>query len=98
MKDAIGWASSFLVVATILSQVRKQWLSETSEGLSVLLFIGQFVASCGFMLYSFLVHDWIFTITNGLMAVAAVIGFSLFVKHRHAGRSGSTPLNEAPTN
>ena len=48
-----------------------QWRERTSKGVSKWLFIGQITASIGFSIYSILLHNWVFTITNLLMAASA---------------------------
>ncbi|MFL5395008.1 MAG: hypothetical protein ACJ79G_19445, partial [Myxococcales bacterium] len=65
--DAVGWASSIILVFTIAKQVHKQWKSGTSEGVSKWLFLGQITASVGFTVYSWFVHSWVFVVTNALM-------------------------------
>jgi MtN3 and saliva related transmembrane protein len=75
--DAIGWISSFILVLTIAKQVFKQWKAGTSEGVSIWLFIGQLAASTGFTIYSWLVHNPVFVITNALMVINALVGFGI---------------------
>lgn len=75
--DAIGWTSSIILVCTIAKQVWKQWQAGTSEGVSIWLFIGQLAASTGFTIYSWLVHNWVFVITNALMLVNALVGYGI---------------------
>jgi len=82
MSDAIGWASSIILVLTIAKQIHKQWQAGTSEGVSKWLFIGQLAASGGFTVYSFLVHNWVFVVTNVLMVLNALIGFALTMRQR----------------
>lgn len=77
MTEAIGWASSIILVLTIARQIFKQWQAGTSEGVSTWLFIGQLAASAGFTVYSVLVRNWVFVVTNALMVVNALIGFGL---------------------
>jgi MtN3 and saliva related transmembrane protein len=75
MVDAIGWASSAVLLATIVTQIRKQWRARSSEGVSKWLFVGQSAASLGFVVYSWLVDNWVFVVTNALLLVAGVTGF-----------------------
>ena len=77
MVDAIGWASSVILVLTIAKQILKQWQSGTSEGVSLWLFVGQLAASIGFTIYSVLVHNWVFVVTNALMVLNALIGYGI---------------------
>lgn len=87
MTEFIGWVSSFVLVLTIGKQVHKQWRTGSSEGVSNWLFAGQITASLGFTLYSVLVHDWIFVVTNALLMVSAIIGGLIVIKHRRAHRT-----------
>jgi uncharacterized protein with PQ loop repeat len=89
MTEAIGWVSSFILVLTIAKQVYKQWQDETSEGVSKWLFIGQLAASLGFTIYSWLVHNWVFVVTNALMLVNGLLGLGIVFYHRsRKGRAG----------
>lgn len=80
--SVIGWASSVLLVLTIVKQIYTQWRSGTSEGVSIWLFVGQLAASVGFTIYSYLIQNWMFVITNGVMAASAAIGLSIVRYHR----------------
>ncbi len=82
MTEVIGWASSFILVLTIARQVYKQWQEGTSEGVSKWLFIGQMMASSGFTLYSWLVHNWVFVVTNSLMLLNGLLGLGIVLYHR----------------
>jgi MtN3 and saliva related transmembrane protein len=74
MSDIIGWASSFILLLTLVRQVQKQWLEGSSKGVSKWLFVGQLLASIGFVVYSWLVGNWVFVVTNSLLALNSVIG------------------------
>ena len=87
MEDFLGWLSSSILVITLFVQVRKQWLDDTSRGVSPFLFIGQLAASIGFLLYSVQIENWVFTVTNSLTSIAALLG--LFITYRHRKRSGA---------
>ncbi len=80
--EAIGWVSSVLLVLTIGKQVWKQWQEGSSEGVSRWLFLGQIAASVGFTLYSWLVHNWVFVVTNALMLVNGLLGYAIVLRHR----------------
>ncbi len=84
--EAIGWFSSFVLVLTIQNQVYRQWRTGTSKGVSTWLFVGQITASTGFTLYSVLVDNVVFVVTNSLMLVSAVVGIVIVMKHRRAER------------
>jgi uncharacterized protein with PQ loop repeat len=86
MTEILGWCSSIVLVITIATQIRKQWRAGTSEGVSPFLFIGQATASLGFTVYSALLGNWVFTLTNAVMLLAAIVGLLVFVRFkRRAG-------------
>ena len=78
MTEVIGWASSIILLLTLIKQVYKQWKDGETKGVSSLLFIGQLFASIGFTVYSYLVSNWVFTITNALLTVNNIIGICLY--------------------
>lgn len=82
MTEVIGWLSSAVLVVTIGQQVYKQWHDGTSKGVSRWLFVGQMFASAGFTLYSWLVHNWVFVVTNAIMLVSALVGYGIVLRHR----------------
>lgn len=94
--QAIGWASSIILVLTIGNQVRKQWREGASEGISKWLFIGQTAASVGFTIYSWLQRDWVFLATNGLMLVNGLAGYAILMRNRRRARrqQQQEPFNE----
>jgi uncharacterized protein with PQ loop repeat len=96
MVEVLGWLSSFILVLTIGKQVHKQWKSGSSKGVSKWLFVGQITASTGFTIYSVLVHNWVFVVTNALMLVSAIVGGIIVIKHRRAERRGAGQRVEAP--
>ena len=77
MTEIIGWVSSLILIATIAKQVYKQWKSGKSEGVSKFLFIGQIAASTGFAVYSYLVGNWVFIVTNSIMVLNGVAGLAI---------------------
>jgi len=97
--DAVGWASSVVLVLTIAKQVYKQWKTGTSEGVSIWLFIGQITASVGFTVYSWFVRNWVFVVTNAFMVLNAVAGIAIVSLHRRRearGRAGSARTGASP--
>lgn len=78
--NVLGWASSVILLITIGTQILKQWREQSSSGVSGWLFIGQTVASAGFAVYSALIGNWVFTVTNSLMLCSAVVGW-LVTRH-----------------
>jgi MtN3 and saliva related transmembrane protein len=92
MREALGWISSLVLLITILAQIRKQWRERSGQGVSKFLFVGQTAASLGFTVYSVLVHNWVFTVTNGLMLLSAIGGWFLTARFkREQAESGAAP-------
>lgn len=85
MAEVIGWGSSLILLLTIARQIHKQWRDKTSAGVSVWLFVGQLVASSGFVVYSILVGNKVFIVTNTLMAASAIAGWAMVVSFRRKG-------------
>jgi MtN3 and saliva related transmembrane protein len=98
MTEALGWASSFVLLATIVQQVAKQWQERSTRGVSKWLFIGQTAASLGFTLYSVLLRNWVFAVTNGLLLVSAIVGVVLtfHFKRRTQPPPAAAVLRAAP--
>lgn len=82
MQEAIGWLSSLVLIATIAKQVHKQWKSRSSAGVSSWLFVGQCAASFGFTIYSYLVSNWVFVVTNAAGLVTAIAGLLIYRRNR----------------
>ena len=85
-----------MLLLTIGTQIHRQWRKRTSEGVSPWLFVGQMIASAGFSIYSALVRDWVFIVTNSLMLVSAAVGLGIVLHHRRSGdrheRSAANPM------
>lgn len=80
--EMIGWVSSMILLLTIGKQIHKQWREESSAGVSKWLFIGQVGASLGFTIYSWLLKNWVFVVTNALMLLSAFIGLGIVLHQR----------------
>jgi len=89
--DWIGWAASLVLVLTLGRQVYSQWRSGAVEGVSRWLFIGQFAASVGFTTYSVLLENWVFTVTNSMLIVNALLGQWVCNHNRHRATKASAP-------
>ena len=74
MTDAIGWIASAILLATLIRQIVKQARHRETEAVSTWLFLGQATASALFVVYSVLLENWVFTVTNSCLLVTAVIG------------------------
>lgn len=84
--EILGWTCSVILLLTIAKQIHKQWEAGTSKGVSIWLFIGQLAASGGFTIYSVLVHNWVFVVTNALMCISALVGLLIVRHHRRSAR------------
>ena len=82
MTTVIGWASSVVLVLTLATQVAKQWRERTAAGVSLWLFVGQLGASVGFTIYSMLVHNWVFAVTNGIMILNGLVGYAITLRFK----------------
>ena len=86
MTEILGWASSMILLATLVKQVYKQWKEGTGEGVSKWLFIGQVLSSVGFTVYSYLVGNWVFTVTNGILLINNIFGVIAYFYIRKRNR------------
>ena len=84
--DILGWLSSIVLLVTLGAQVRKQWISRKSEGVSRWLFLGQLAASCGFSLYSYLLGNWVYLATNLLLVINALLGQWVTLQNRRRAK------------
>lgn len=84
MTELVGWLSAIVLALTISSQVYTQWRTKSSAGVSSWFFIGQMLASLGFVAYSCLLENWVFVWTNAFNFMAALLGHSI---QRHNQRT-----------
>jgi MtN3 and saliva related transmembrane protein len=92
MLQLIGWSASVVLLCTILTQIYRQWQQRMSKGVLPGLFIGEVVASTGFVIYSRMVRDAVFIVTDLLLLVSAVFGLGIrhiaaASSHRSQGRA-----------
>ena len=85
--DIIGWLSASALLITLVAQIVTQWRDRTSKGVSPWLFIGQLSASLGFIIYSVLVNNTIFIVTNALIAGVALFGQYTYYRNRRTKQS-----------
>lgn len=82
LADVIGWTAGVVLLITIGRQVYTQWKSGKSAGVSKWLFVGQMAASIGFVIYSLMLENWVFVVTNAFMLITALIGQILFLRSK----------------
>ncbi len=80
--EAIGWISTFILVLTVGRQAWTQWKSGSTGGVSQWLFVGQLAASAGFVVYSWLLDNVVFVVSNLFLLAIALVGQVLFVRNR----------------
>jgi MtN3 and saliva related transmembrane protein len=85
--DLIGWTSSAVLLLTIGRQVYTRWRTKSDAGVSRWLFIGQLSASTGFALYSYLLHNWVFLVSNIALLVTGTAGEIIYLKNKSAKAS-----------
>jgi MtN3 and saliva related transmembrane protein len=74
MPDLVGWIASAILLATLARQTWRQWREPDPRGVSRWLFLGQIAASVGFVVYSWMLRNWIFIVTNTLILLTAIVG------------------------
>lgn len=72
--DIVGWSASAVLIATLARQIHTQARDQTAKGVSRWLFVGQMLASAGFVLYSWMLHNWVFMVTNSIILLTAIVG------------------------
>jgi MtN3 and saliva related transmembrane protein len=95
MIEVLGWCSSIILLATLMRQVYTQWRSCATAGVSKWLFIGQCAASVGYIVYSVLLHNWVYVSSNIAILATAMVGESLFLRNRRAAKRNSRGTSEA---
>lgn len=81
--ELIGWLSALILLATIIRQVYKQWHDKATGGVSKWLFVGQLAASFGFTVYSWLLENWVFVVTNLLIFFSSIVGELIYLRNKH---------------
>lgn len=79
---AVGWVSAVILLLTVGRQVFTQWKAGTTGGLSRWLFIGQIAASFGFTIYSWMLDNWVFVVTNLFMLLTACVGQVVYLRNK----------------
>jgi MtN3 and saliva related transmembrane protein len=85
--EAVGWLSNLLLLLTMSKQVYTQWKSGSSQGVSSWLFIGQLATSTGFVIYSYLLGNWVFVSSNVMLLFVAFIGQWLYLRNKRNQRN-----------
>jgi len=94
--ELIGWMAAVILIVTIGRQVYTQWRDATSAGVSKWLFVGQVSASIGFVVYSWLLRNWVFVATNAVMLVTALFGQYIYLRNRRAAGARAAAAAKNP--
>lgn len=86
MEQWLGWVASLVLLTTLVCQVTRQWRSRSVEGVSPWLFAGQVTASTGFVIYSWLIDNWVFVVTNVAILATAIAGQVVYRRNVRASR------------
>jgi MtN3 and saliva related transmembrane protein len=86
--EFLGWASSGVLLLTLMRQVYTQWKTRSTAGVSKWLFLGQLTASLGYTIYSYLLHNWVFLTSNIAILGTALIGEALYLRNRRLKDGG----------
>ncbi|MBI1890088.1 MAG: hypothetical protein HYS18_05550 [Burkholderiales bacterium] len=87
MTDLVGWMSAVVLAATLSRQVYTQWRTGKADGVSHWLFIGQMAASAGFIVYSLMLKNWVFVVTNFFNFFAATVGQCIYKRNQRLSQS-----------
>jgi MtN3 and saliva related transmembrane protein len=80
--ELIGWSAAIILLVTTARQTYSQWRDRSSQGISKWLFVGQVMASVGFVIYSWLLRNWVFLVTNVLMLDTALLGQCIYLHNK----------------
>lgn len=80
--EIIGWSAAGILLFTLGRQVFTEWRDRSTRGLSKWLFVGQMAASTGFLIYSWLLSNWVFVVTNALILITAAIGQWIYARNK----------------
>lgn len=90
--DWLGWGASAVLLATLGRQVWVQWRERSTVGVSSWLFVGQLAASTGFVIYSWLVGNWVFVTTNSAILITALVGQCVYRRNVRREASVTTDI------
>lgn len=86
--DWLGWGASAILLATLGRQIWVQWRERSTQGVSGMLFAGQVLASVGFTVYSWILGNWVFMVTNTAILLTALFGQWVYRRNVRLEKSG----------
>ena len=95
--DLIGWFSTSILIVTVGWQAWTAWRSGSTQGLSRWLFVGQLAASAGFVVYSFLLGNIVFVVSNIFLLLIALAGQYAYLRNqRKAAQRDDADVSSYP--
>ncbi|WP_019140424.1 hypothetical protein [Noviherbaspirillum massiliense] len=95
--ELIGWISTFILILTISRQVYTQWRTKSIAGVSKWLFVGQLAASTGFVIYSALLENWVFVLSNVFLLLTALVGQCIYIRNKRRAERQAAQKDAAPS-
>ena len=87
--DIVGWLASAILLATLVRQITAQMRDPEARGVSRWLFIGQSAASIGFIVYSAMLDNLVFIVTNSCILATSLVGQACLWWRRRSREHGA---------
>jgi len=81
--DILGYAAGALTAFTFLPQVIKTWKEKSAKDVSLYMFIIAFLNEIMWLVYGFMINNWVIIATNAVMLVMSSIMILLKMKYNH---------------
>ena len=81
--DILGYAAGALTAFTFLPQVIKTWQSKSAKDVSLNMFIIAFVNEIMWLVYGFMLDNWVIILTNAVMLLMTGFMIALKLKYNH---------------
>jgi MtN3 and saliva related transmembrane protein len=81
--DILGYAAGALTAFTFLPQVIKTWKSKSAKDISLNMFIIAFVNEIMWLVYGFMLDNWVIILTNAVMLLMSGFMIALKLKYNH---------------
>jgi MtN3 and saliva related transmembrane protein len=81
--DILGYAAGALTAFTFLPQVIKTWQSKSAKDVALNMFIIAFVNEIMWLVYGFMLDNWVIILTNAVMLGMSGFMIALKLKYNH---------------
>ena len=81
--EILGYAAGALTAFTFLPQVIKTWQSKSAKDVSLNMFIIAFVNEIMWLVYGFMLDNWVIILTNAVMLLMSGFMIALKLKYNH---------------